>query len=195
MVFVVDAFGAWLVEQPADAGRTKLTELILGDEQDRALRQAAADAIRATADEISLPDSGRARQVAMVIDHVFSDPLPDTPPSRAGDAAGRAAGRDHRSAGCTRSCQPDRDRPVQVLDVEREHLSRAHGGLVEHSPGASARAARRPRGEQRLNVGAGQRPGAVGTRRPRRRARSARSRPAPPQPDAAPAPAELYALN
>ena len=39
MVFVADALGQWLVEQLADAGRKKLTELILGSEQERALRQ------------------------------------------------------------------------------------------------------------------------------------------------------------
>ena len=35
VVFVADAFGAWLVGQLADAGRKKLTELILGSEQER----------------------------------------------------------------------------------------------------------------------------------------------------------------
>ena len=79
VVFVVDAFGAWLVEQLADAGRKKLTELILGDEQDRALRQAADAAIRATAAEISPPDGGWAEQAVMVIGQVFSEPVPDAP--------------------------------------------------------------------------------------------------------------------
>ena len=35
MVFVADALGARLVEQLADAGRRKLTELLLGSEQER----------------------------------------------------------------------------------------------------------------------------------------------------------------
>lgn len=77
VVFVVDAFGAWLVEQLADAGRKKLAEFILGDDQDRALRQAANSAIRTTADEVSPSDSSRAEQVAMVIGQVFSDSRPD----------------------------------------------------------------------------------------------------------------------
>jgi hypothetical protein len=77
VVFAVGAFGAWLVEQVADAGRKKLTELIFGDEQDRALRQAAAAAIWATVYEFSLPDSESAGQAAMVIDQVFTDPQPD----------------------------------------------------------------------------------------------------------------------
>ena len=79
VVFVVDAFGVWLVEQLADAGRKKLTELILGDEQERALRRAADAAIRATAAEISPPDGGWAEQAVMVIGQVFSEPVPDAP--------------------------------------------------------------------------------------------------------------------
>jgi hypothetical protein len=76
VVFVVDAFGAWLVEQIADAGRKKLTELILGGEQDRALRQAAAAAIQATAAGFNPPGNEQAGQAAIVIDQVFSDPQP-----------------------------------------------------------------------------------------------------------------------
>ena len=53
VVFVADALGAWLVEQLADAGRKKLTELILGSEQERALRRAADAAVWATAEEMS----------------------------------------------------------------------------------------------------------------------------------------------
>jgi hypothetical protein len=79
VVFVVDTFGAWLVEQLADAGRKKLTELILGDEHDRALRQAADAAIRATAAEVSPLDGRRAEQAVMVIGQVFSEPVPDAP--------------------------------------------------------------------------------------------------------------------
>ena len=53
MVFVADALGGWLVGQLADAGRKKLTELILGSEQERALRRAADAAVWATAEEVS----------------------------------------------------------------------------------------------------------------------------------------------
>jgi len=52
VVFVADALGEWLIEQLADAGRKKLTELILGSEQERALRRAADAAGWATAEEI-----------------------------------------------------------------------------------------------------------------------------------------------
>jgi hypothetical protein len=79
VVFVVDAFGVWLVEQLADAGRKKLTELILGDEHDRALRQAANAAIRATAAEVSPLDGRRAEQAVIVIGQVFNEPVPDAP--------------------------------------------------------------------------------------------------------------------
>ncbi len=79
VVFVVDAFGVWLVEQLADAGRKKLTELILGDEHDHALRQAADAAIRATAADVSPLDGQRAEQAVMVIGQVFSQPVPDAP--------------------------------------------------------------------------------------------------------------------
>ena len=77
--FVADALGAWLVEQLADAGRKKLTELVLGSEQERALRRAADAAVRATAEEMSPTTGERARQVAMVISEVFRDPAPDPP--------------------------------------------------------------------------------------------------------------------
>ena len=45
MVFVADDLGAWLVALLAEAGRKKLTTLILGDEQTRALRPAATEAV------------------------------------------------------------------------------------------------------------------------------------------------------
>ena len=79
MVFVTDALGAWLVEQLADAGRKKLTELVLGGEQERALRRAASAAVRATAEEMSPIGGEQAGQVAMVINQVFGDPVPDAP--------------------------------------------------------------------------------------------------------------------
>ena len=46
MVFVADDLGAWLVGLLADAGRKKLTTLVLGSEQERALRQAATAAVQ-----------------------------------------------------------------------------------------------------------------------------------------------------
>lgn len=71
VVFVADALGGWLVEQLADAGRKKLTELILGSEQERALWRAADAAVWATAEEISRFGGEQAGRDAMVISEVF----------------------------------------------------------------------------------------------------------------------------
>jgi hypothetical protein len=79
VVFVADALGGWLVGQLADAGRKKLTELVLGSEQERALRRAADAAVWAAAEEMSPSGGGQAGQVAMVISEVFRDPVPDAP--------------------------------------------------------------------------------------------------------------------
>ena len=79
VVFVADALGGWLVGQLADAGRKKLTELVLGSEQKRALRQAADAAVWATAEEMSPSGDEPPEQVAMVISEVFRDPAPAAP--------------------------------------------------------------------------------------------------------------------
>ena len=79
MVFVADDLGAWLVGLLADAGRKKLTALVLGSAQERALRQAAAAAIQDTADEMSPSNSEQADQIVGVISEVFRRPMPDAP--------------------------------------------------------------------------------------------------------------------
>ena len=79
VVFVAHALGVWPVEQLADAGRKKLIELILGSEQERALRRAADAAVWATAEEMSPSGGERSGQVAMVTSEVFLDPAPDAP--------------------------------------------------------------------------------------------------------------------
>jgi hypothetical protein len=76
VVFIADALGGWLVGQLADAGRKKLTELVLGSEQKRALRRAADAAVWATAEEMSPASGGQAGELAMVISEVFRDPVP-----------------------------------------------------------------------------------------------------------------------
>ena len=81
MVFVADALGTWLVEQLADACRKKLTELVLGSEQERALRRAADAAVWATAEEVSPSGTRQPGQVAMVIGEVFRNPTPAAPPA------------------------------------------------------------------------------------------------------------------
>lgn len=63
-VFVADDLAAWLVSLLADAGRKKLTSLVIGTEQERALRSAATAAVRHTAGEVR---PGDAEHVALVI--------------------------------------------------------------------------------------------------------------------------------
>jgi hypothetical protein len=79
VVFVADALGGWLVGQLADAGRKKLTELVLGSEQERTLRRAADAAVWATAAELSPSGGEQAGQAAMVISEVFRAPVPGAP--------------------------------------------------------------------------------------------------------------------
>ena len=77
VVFVADALGGWLVGQLADAGRRKLTELVLGSEQERALRRAAdcRGLGHRRGDEPFWWRAGRP----MVISEVFRDPVPAAP--------------------------------------------------------------------------------------------------------------------
>jgi TPR repeat protein len=66
MVFVADDLGAWLIGLLADAGRRKLTVLVLGSDQKRALRKAAVDAVQDTAAEMNLPDEQATRLVTLI---------------------------------------------------------------------------------------------------------------------------------
>jgi hypothetical protein len=75
MMFVADDLGAWLVGQLADAGRRRLITQVLGNEQERALRQAATAAVQFTAAEFR-PGREEAEELAMVVSQVFSEPVP-----------------------------------------------------------------------------------------------------------------------
>jgi hypothetical protein len=77
--FVADDLGAWLVGLLADAGRKKLTELVLGSDQERALRSAATAAVQRTAGELRPDDEEQAAQLALVISQVFGYPVPAAP--------------------------------------------------------------------------------------------------------------------
>ena len=77
VAFVADDLGTWLVGLLADAGRKKLTALVLGSDQQRALRSAATAAARRTAEELCPDDDEQAQHVALVISQVFSEPVPD----------------------------------------------------------------------------------------------------------------------
>jgi hypothetical protein len=74
VVFVADDLAAWLVGLLADASRKKLTTLVLGSDQERALRQAATAAIESTAAELDPSGGDRAGQLAMVVSEVFRKP-------------------------------------------------------------------------------------------------------------------------
>jgi hypothetical protein len=78
VVFVADDLGAWLVALLADAGRKKLTALVIGSDQQRALRKAAADAVQDTAAEMNL-SAENARRLAMLIRKAFRKPVQDAP--------------------------------------------------------------------------------------------------------------------
>jgi hypothetical protein len=77
--FVADDLGAWLIFILAGAGRKKLTALVLGDNQERALRSAATAAVQRTASELRPGDAGQAEHVALVISQVFSEPTTSAP--------------------------------------------------------------------------------------------------------------------
>ena len=76
MVFVADDLAAWLIGLLADRGRRRLTTVLLGTEQERALRSAATTAVRQTARDLRPDDDERAEHVALVISQVFSEPAP-----------------------------------------------------------------------------------------------------------------------
>jgi hypothetical protein len=77
VVFVADDLAAWLIGRLADAGFQKLTTLVLGTEQQRALRQAAAAAVERTAEQLASSGDEQAEQLARAIGRVFRDPAPD----------------------------------------------------------------------------------------------------------------------
>ena len=70
VVFVADDLGAWLVGLLADAGRKKLIAVVIGSDQESALRKAADDAAQDTAAEMR-PSAEQARQLVIVIRKAF----------------------------------------------------------------------------------------------------------------------------
>ena len=77
MALVADDLVAWLIGRLADAGFKKLTTLVLGTEQQRALRQAAEAAVERTAEQLAPSGGEQAEQLARAIGKVFRDPAPD----------------------------------------------------------------------------------------------------------------------
>jgi tetratricopeptide (TPR) repeat protein len=78
-VFVADDLAAWLVGMLADAGRRKLTMLVLGTDQERALRAAARAAVQRTAAELAPGSNEQTAQLAAVISQVFNEPVAGQP--------------------------------------------------------------------------------------------------------------------
>jgi hypothetical protein len=76
MVFVADDLAAWLIFILADAGRRRLTTLVLGSEQERALQSAATAAVQRTVVELQPGNKGRPEQLEMVVSQVFGKPVP-----------------------------------------------------------------------------------------------------------------------
>jgi hypothetical protein len=73
VAFIVDDLLAWLVGLLADAGRKKLITLVLGTDQERALRPAVRAAVEASAAQLT--SSGeQAEQLAMAVGEVFRHP-------------------------------------------------------------------------------------------------------------------------
>jgi Subtilase family len=76
VVFVADDLGAWLIGLLADRGRKRLTTVVLGSDQERALRSAATAAVQLTARDLRPGGGEQAAQLAMVISQVFNEPMP-----------------------------------------------------------------------------------------------------------------------
>jgi tetratricopeptide (TPR) repeat protein len=68
-----DDLTAWLVGLLADAGRRRLTTVVLGSDQERALRRAATAAVQLTAHELRPDDDEQAEHLVVVISEVFTD--------------------------------------------------------------------------------------------------------------------------
>lgn len=75
MTFVADDLAAWLIGLVADAGRRKLTSVVLGTEQERAMRAVATAAVGCAAQDVCSGDDERADHVALVVSQVFSTPV------------------------------------------------------------------------------------------------------------------------
>jgi hypothetical protein len=56
-----------LVGLLADTGRKRRSNVLLGSEQERALRQAATAAVKSTVEELSPDNAERAEQLAVVL--------------------------------------------------------------------------------------------------------------------------------
>jgi hypothetical protein len=76
VAFAADDLAAWLIGLLADAGRRKLTGLVLGSDLERALSSAATEAVWRTAEEVCPGNHQKAADVALVVGQVFRAPAP-----------------------------------------------------------------------------------------------------------------------
>ncbi|MGD0609359.1 MAG: hypothetical protein ABSA53_37995 [Streptosporangiaceae bacterium] len=83
-MFIADDLGSWLIGALADAGRKKLTSLVLGTDLERALRSAVAAAVQRTAEQLWPHDKEQAEHVARVISEVFREPVQFAPLTHGG---------------------------------------------------------------------------------------------------------------
>jgi len=133
VVFVADDLGAWLVGFLAETGRKKLTALVLGTGQERALQSTATAAVRLTAEQLCPDDAQHAEQVALVISQVFRQPVPAESPTgretvlealRAA-ISGQLAVLDDASTGTGQSSADVLGIPAAIITAElMEHLLR-----------------------------------------------------------------------
>jgi hypothetical protein len=79
MAFVADDLTAWLVGLLADRSRRRLSTLVLGTDQERALRSAATAAVEQVSREVRPGDDEQAEHVALVISEVFREPAAASP--------------------------------------------------------------------------------------------------------------------
>ena len=80
-MFVVDDLVGWLVGRLADAGYQRLSTLLRGSEQARALKAAVTAAVQATVGEIGPADGEEAERAAEQINKAFRrrEPVPLPP--------------------------------------------------------------------------------------------------------------------
>ncbi len=79
MAFAANDLARWLIGLLANGGSDRLTTVILGTDQEEALRSAASAAVRETARDLGQDDDEQAEQAAMEISLVFRHPIPDAP--------------------------------------------------------------------------------------------------------------------
>ncbi len=107
MVFVADDLAAWLIGALADAGRKKLTTIVVGTDQERALRSAATAAVQRAAGELRPDDAERAETLTRLVNRAFIKALvPDAQMTGVCDPARSTPGRDRRAAGGRGRYQP-----------------------------------------------------------------------------------------